>query len=94
MPVTFTSIEIINLLESYLWSFFRIAGLVMAAPIIGTRMVPVRIRLVLALASNRTRHSERYVCGSIIPTRDADNGAAGTRWGRLGSCGTSDLSGA
>lgn len=40
----------IALLESWLWPFFRVAGLLMAAPVIGTRSVPVRVRLVLALA--------------------------------------------
>lgn len=42
--------EIIALLESWLWPFFRIAGLAMTAPIIGTRSVPVRVRLIIALA--------------------------------------------
>jgi len=42
--------ELIALLESWLWPFFRVAGLLMSAPVIGTRSVPVRIRLVLAVA--------------------------------------------
>lgn len=42
--------ELILLLESWLWPFFRVAGLLMAAPVIGTRSVPVRIRLVMAIA--------------------------------------------
>ena len=41
---------LINMLESWLWPFFRVAGLLMAAPVIGTRSVPVRIRLVIAIA--------------------------------------------
>jgi len=42
--------ELITLVESWLWPFFRIAGLVMSAPIIGTRSVPVRVRLIIAIA--------------------------------------------
>jgi flagellar biosynthetic protein FliR len=45
-----TTHEIIGLLETWLWPFFRIMGLFMVAPIIGTRSVPVRIRLVMAIA--------------------------------------------
>ncbi|MFT7458587.1 MAG: flagellar biosynthetic protein FliR [Planctomycetota bacterium] len=41
---------LITLLESWIWPFFRVAGLLMAAPVIGTRSVPVRIRLVIAIA--------------------------------------------
>jgi flagellar biosynthesis protein FliR len=32
------------------WPFFRIAGLVMVAPVFGARLVPIRIRLALAVA--------------------------------------------
>lgn len=42
--------ELIRMLESWLWPFFRIAGFLMAAPVIGTRTVPVRIRLIIAIA--------------------------------------------
>ena len=42
--------ELISLVESWLWPFFRIAGLVMSAPIIGTRSVPVQVRLIIAIA--------------------------------------------
>ncbi len=50
MNVVLYEHEIIALLESWLWPFFRIAGMVMTAPIIGTRSVPVRIRLIIAIA--------------------------------------------
>ena len=40
----------IRILQSWLWPFFRIAGLFMTAPVIGTRSVPLRIRLILAIA--------------------------------------------
>ncbi len=45
----FSDVELISLLESYLWPFFRIAALVGIAPILGARMVPLRVRLGLAL---------------------------------------------
>ena len=48
--LTVTTSEIILLVQAWLWPFFRIAGLLMTAPIIGTRSVPVRIRLIIALA--------------------------------------------
>lgn len=47
---TVTTLEIMQLVQAWLWPFFRIAGLVMTAPLIGTRTVPVRIRLIIALA--------------------------------------------
>ncbi|NQZ54480.1 MAG: flagellar biosynthetic protein FliR [Piscirickettsiaceae bacterium] len=46
----FTSAEITGLLGSYLWPFFRIAALVMAAPIFSSNFVTVRSRLLIALA--------------------------------------------
>ncbi|OUR73229.1 flagellar biosynthetic protein FliR [Methylophaga sp. 41_12_T18] len=46
----FTSAEITGLLGSYLWPFFRIAALVMAAPIFSSNFVSVRSRLLIALA--------------------------------------------
>ena len=50
--------ELINLsaqelgayLGSFLWPMFRIMGFFLAAPLFGTQLVPVRIRVVLALA--------------------------------------------
>jgi flagellar biosynthetic protein FliR len=46
----FTTAEITGWLGAFLWPFFRVSALVMAAPITGSRSVPTRIRLVLALA--------------------------------------------
>ena len=37
------------MVQMWLWPFFRIAGLLMTAPVIGTRTVPVRIRIVIAI---------------------------------------------
>ncbi len=48
--MSFTDTEIIALIEAWLWPFFRIAGLLMAAPMIGTRTVPVTLRLILAVS--------------------------------------------
>jgi flagellar biosynthetic protein FliR len=45
-----TDAEITRLLGVWLWPFLRIAGLVMTAPVIGTRSVPGRTRIILALA--------------------------------------------
>lgn len=39
-----------GLLGAYLWPMFRIMGFFMAAPLIGTQLVPVRIRVMLAVA--------------------------------------------
>ena len=47
--MTVTDTEILVLIESWLWPFFRIAGLLMTAPFIGTRTVPVTLRLILAV---------------------------------------------
>lgn len=42
--------EINALVGSWLWPLFRIGGMVMTAPVFGTRSVPPRVRLMLALA--------------------------------------------
>ncbi len=48
--MTFSEAQILQLLGLWLWPFIRIAGFVMAAPVLGTRAVPVRIRVVLVMA--------------------------------------------
>jgi flagellar biosynthetic protein FliR len=45
-----TSTEITSWIGSYLWPMFRIAALVASAPIFGVRFIPVRVKLVLAVA--------------------------------------------
>ncbi len=47
--LTITTNEVVQLIQMWLWPFFRIAGLLMTAPIIGTRPVPTRIRLIIAI---------------------------------------------
>ena len=44
--MTITATQLIALIEAWLWPFLRVSALLMAAPVIGTRTVPVRIRLV------------------------------------------------
>lgn len=46
-----TTAQLIGMIEAWMWPFFRIAGLMMVAPIIGTRSVPTRIRLMIAIAT-------------------------------------------
>ncbi len=48
--MNFTTAEITAWLGSYLWPFFRIGALLMAAPVTGAQSVPVRVRLSIALA--------------------------------------------
>lgn len=45
-----TGAEVTALVGSYMWPIFRIAGLVMTAPLLGSKPVPVRIRLGVTLA--------------------------------------------
>ncbi len=48
MQIDLTQIE--HAVALFLWPLFRIASMLMAMPIIGTRLVPMRVRLGLALA--------------------------------------------
>ena len=47
--ITVSSIELSTWVGSLLWPFIRIGAMLMAAPIFGARLVPVRVRLALAL---------------------------------------------
>ena len=49
---------------SYLWPFFRIAGVLMVAPVFGARLVPVRIRVMLGL-------SVTFVLVPVLPASPA-----------------------
>ena len=42
--------ELVELMNQYIWPLFRISSFFMVVPLIGTRMVPVRVRLAFALA--------------------------------------------
>jgi flagellar biosynthetic protein FliR len=48
--MTFTSAELSAWIGAFIWPFARIGALVGIAPVLGSRIVPVRIRLGLALA--------------------------------------------
>ncbi len=48
--MVFTWPEINTLVGAWLWPLFRIGGMVMTAPVFGTRSVPPRVRLMLAVA--------------------------------------------
>ncbi|WP_373188194.1 flagellar biosynthetic protein FliR [Halopseudomonas sp.] len=43
-------VDISRWISSYMWVFFRIASVMMTMPVIGTQLVPARIRLFLAVA--------------------------------------------
>ena len=47
--IAVTDSELLAQLQRWLWPFLRVSGLLLAAPVIGTRTVPVRIRAALAL---------------------------------------------
>ncbi|TXG98055.1 MAG: flagellar biosynthetic protein FliR [Nevskiaceae bacterium] len=44
-----TDVELLGWLQRYFWTFTRISGVLMTAPVIGARMAPARVRLMLAL---------------------------------------------
>jgi flagellar biosynthetic protein FliR len=52
MPVPVEALEGLLTQETgnYLWPFFRIAGLLMVAPVFGAKLVPVRVRVALSVA--------------------------------------------
>jgi len=42
--------DLFAFVEAVMWALFRVGAVLMAAPLIGTRSIPMRIRLVLAIA--------------------------------------------
>ncbi|MEK7258491.1 MAG: flagellar biosynthetic protein FliR [Pseudomonadota bacterium] len=48
--LTFSAEQLGGLLGSFLWPLFRVMGFFMAAPLIGTQLVPMRVRLILVVA--------------------------------------------
>ena len=48
--LTFSEAHLMQLMAHWMWPFMRVGGFVMTAPVIGTRAVPVRVRLIFALA--------------------------------------------
>ena len=51
IPLEVIDALLANLLATGLWPFFRIAGVVMVAPVFGARLVPMRVRLTMAVAA-------------------------------------------
>jgi len=48
--LVFSDAQIGTLVGSFLWPLFRISGFFLASPVIGSNFVPVRVRMILALA--------------------------------------------
>ncbi|MAS67055.1 MAG: flagellar biosynthetic protein FliR, partial [Pseudomonadales bacterium] len=48
--IELSSAELSRWVASYLWVLFRIASLLMTMPVLGTQLLPVRVRLYFALA--------------------------------------------
>jgi len=48
--ITISQATLTALLAQWLWPFLRISGFVMAAPVLGTRALPMRARVILVLA--------------------------------------------
>ena len=48
--MTFTMAEITGWIGTFLWPMFRIGAMFMIAPVIGSSNVPIRVRLILAMA--------------------------------------------
>lgn len=48
--LTITEPELMRLIAAWVWPFLRISGMIMTAPVIGTRAVPARTRIILVLA--------------------------------------------
>jgi flagellar biosynthetic protein FliR len=46
----FTDAELMGWVQGYFWTFMRIGGVFMSAPILGAKIAPARVRLMLALA--------------------------------------------
>jgi len=48
--VNFTDEQIVSLVTSYFWPFIRIAAFIAVVPVFGARIVPTRIRMLIAIA--------------------------------------------
>ena len=49
-PLSFSAAQLGGWVGSFLWPLFRIMGFLLAVPVLGTQMVPVRVRLILSVA--------------------------------------------
>ncbi len=59
--MVWTSAEVIGMVTSWLWPFFRIGAMLAVAPVFGARFVPARLRVGLAVAIT-------VVVAPVIPT--------------------------
>ena len=59
-----TSAETMAWVGHFIWPFFRVGAFFMAVPIIGTQLVPMRVRLMLALVIT-------FACLGIVPAMPA-----------------------
>lgn len=46
----FSATELTAMIGAYLWPLFRVAAMVTAAPVFGTRSVPVKVKIIMSLA--------------------------------------------
>lgn len=60
IPVEILEALLANELALSVWPFFRIAGVVMVAPVFGARMVPTRVRLAMSIAAT-------YALAPLVP---------------------------
>lgn len=60
-----TESELLGWLAAWLWPFLRISAFVLAAPVIGTRSVPARVRIVFAMGL--TVVLSPLVAGQMLP---------------------------
>lgn len=65
--IEFSTGEISSWLAGLLWPFFRIGGFFIAAPVIGTQLVPGRIRIILALLMTALIAPQLPVSSTIDP---------------------------
>lgn len=49
MAITLTDQQVMAWLDAYLWPFLRVAALFSVAPVLGTQITPVRVRIILAV---------------------------------------------
>lgn len=69
--ISVTDTQVMTLLQAWLWPFLRIASLVMAAPVIGTRSVPMRVRMAVAVAITAVLAPVLPADHTIVPLSDA-----------------------
>lgn len=69
--ISVTDTQVMTLLQAWLWPFLRIASLVMTAPVIGTRSVPMRVRMAVAVAITAVLAPVLPADHTVVPLSDA-----------------------